>query len=266
VSDDAFIRFGHVDFRYALRDREAPFILKDFELAIAQGEFYMLLGPSGCGKTTALNLLAGFDHPTAGEVVVDDAPVAGPGVERVVIFQGDDSLYPWLTAQENIEFGLKMAGVRADERCRKAEEYLQTVGLEGQGHKFPGQLSGGMKQRIQIARALVCESRILLMDEPFAALDAQTRAILQDELASIQRRTHRTVFFITHDIAEAILLADRIGVMRAGPASAVKEEITVDLPRPRRRGAPEFGALYDRIQAILSEEVNKVLRTERTSG
>ena len=266
MSDDAFIRFGHVDFRYVLRDREAPFILKGFELAIAQGEFYMLLGPSGCGKTTALNLLAGFEHPTAGDVTVDGAAVAGPGVERVVIFQGDDSLYPWLTAQENIEFGLKMAGMPAAERRRKAAEYLQVVGLEGQGHKFPGQLSGGMKQRIQIARALVCESRILLFDEPFAALDAQTRAILQDEVASIQRRTGRTVLFITHDIAEAILLADRIGVMRAGPASSIKEEIAVDLPRPRRRGAPEFGALYDRIQGILSEEVTKVLRTERSTG
>ena len=265
MTGDAFIRFRQVDFRYTLRDREPPFILKDFDLAIARGEFYMLLGPSGCGKTTALNLLAGFDHPTAGETLVDGAPVAGPAVERVVIFQGDDSLYPWLTAEENIAFALKIAGVGAAERRRKAQEYLQMVGLEGQGHKFPGQLSGGMKQRIQIARALVSESRILLMDEPFAALDAQTRAILQDELASIQRRTHRTVLFITHDIAEAILLADRIGVMRAGPASAIKEEIVVDLPRPRRRGAPEFGALYDRIQAILSEEVNKVLRTERTS-
>jgi NitT/TauT family transport system ATP-binding protein len=265
VTRDGFIAFRHVDFRYALRGREAPHVLRDFELEIAQGEFYMLLGPSGCGKTTALNLLAGFEHATAGETLVDGAPVTGPSVDRVVIFQGDDSLYPWLTAQENVEFGLKMAGVPASERRRRAGEHLQLVGLEGQGHKFPGQLSGGMKQRIQIARALVCDSRILLMDEPFAALDAQTRAILQDELASIQRRTHRTVLFITHDIAEAILLADRIGVMRAGPASAVKEEIAVDLPRPRRRGAPEFGALYDRIHGILSEEVTKVLRTERAS-
>jgi NitT/TauT family transport system ATP-binding protein len=144
-------------------------------------------------------------------------------------------------------------------------EYLELVGLDGQGHKFPSQLSGGMKQRIQIAWALVCQSPILLMDEPFGAVDAQTRSILQDELSAIWRKTNPTILFITHDIAEAIILADRIGVMRAGPASAVKEEIRVALDRPRTRGSAELGQLYDRIQTILSEEVQKVLRTERVS-
>ncbi len=261
----SFIRFEHVDFRFSPRGGEAPWVLRDLTLKIERGEFYLLLGPSGCGKTTALNLAAGFEQATGGQVVVEARPVREPGIDRVVIFQGDDSLYPWLTAQENVEFGLKMSRVPGTERRRKALEYLALVGLEGQGHKFPAQLSGGMKQRIQIARALVCESPILLMDEPFGALDAQTRAILQDELSAIQRTTHRTILFITHDIAESIILADRIGVMRAGPASAIKEEITVTLPRPRTRGAPEFGALYDRIQGIVSEEVQKVLRTERVS-
>ena len=261
----AYITFKDVGFRYSGHGTAPPWILEGLDLEIAQGEFYVLLGPSGCGKTTALTLLAGFEQVTRGTLTMADRPIARPGIDRVVIFQGDDSLYPWLTAQENVEFGLKMAGVGAAERRARATRQLETVGLAGQGHKFPSQLSGGMKQRIQIARALVCESPVLLMDEPFAALDAQTRSILQDELVSIWRKTQRTILFITHDIAEAIILADRLGVMRAGPGSAIKEEIEIGLERPRNRGSPEFGRLYDRIQSILSEEVQKVLRTERVA-
>ena len=261
----SYISFRDVGFRYAARGSTPPWILDGLDLEIGRGEFYVLLGPSGCGKTTALTLLAGFEHPTRGSVTVDGRPVEHPGIDRVVIFQGDDSLYPWLTAAENVEFGLKMAGIDARGRRAKAAAQLETVGLAGQGHKFPSQLSGGMKQRIQIARALVCDSPVLLMDEPFAALDAQTRTILQDELASIWRRSQRTILFITHDIAEAIILADRIGIMRAGPGSAIKEEIANPIERPRNRGSPEFARLYDRIQGILSEEVQKVLRTERVS-
>ena len=262
---DEYIAFRNVDFCYDARGRSTSWILKDLNLTIGRGEFYVLLGPSGCGKTTALNLLAGFEHQVGGSVSVEGKPVMRPGVDRVVIFQGDDSLYGWLTAQENIEFGLKMAGVPAHKRREAALQQLEFVGLKNQGHKFPAQLSGGMKQRIQIARALVCGSPVLLMDEPFAALDAQTRAVLQDELAAIQRRTGSTVLFITHDIGEAIILADRIGIMRSGPAAALKEEIAVGLPRPRRRGDPQFGSLYDRIHAILSEEVNKVLLREQAA-
>ena len=266
ASVESYISFRGVDFQYTSQDKIPTLILKDFNLGIARGEFYVLLGPSGCGKTTALNLLAGFEHQVAGEVSVDRRPVDRPGVDRVVIFQGDDSLYGWLTAQENVEFGLKMAGMPAAKRREKASRQLEFVGLKGQGHKFPSQLSGGMKQRIQIARALVCDSPILLMDEPFAALDAQTRAILQDELTTIQRKIASTVLFITHDIGEAIILADRIGIMRSGPGSALKQEIAIDLPRPRRRGDPAFGALYDEIHATLSEEVNKVLRREEVAA
>jgi NitT/TauT family transport system ATP-binding protein len=262
---DSYISFRQIDFRYDTRLGTPNWILKGLNLSIERGEFYVLLGPSGCGKTTALNLLAGFEHAHGGQLAVDGRPVMGPGVDRVVIFQGDDSLYGWLTAQENVEFGLKMAGVPAQERRQKAQRQLDFVGLGQQGHKFPSQLSGGMKQRIQIARALVCNSPILLMDEPFGALDAQTRAILQDELSAIQQRTSSTVLFITHDIGEAIILADRIGVMRSGPGSALKEEIEVDLPRPRRRGDPAFGRLYDRIHEILSEEVTRVLRREQAN-
>jgi NitT/TauT family transport system ATP-binding protein len=232
-------------------------VLKGLSLTIERGEFFCLLGPSGCGKTTVLNLLAGFEQPTAGAIRVDGRPVTAPGVERTVVFQGDDSLYTWLTAVENVEFGLRLAGVDAGPRRATAERYLDLVGLHGQGHKYPSQLSGGMKQRIQIARALVCESPILLMDEPFAALDAQTRSILQDELIGIWQQTGRTFLFITHDIGESILLANRIGLMTAGPEAGMKTIVPVDLARPRRRSDPAFGALYERLADMVSEEVRR---------
>ncbi|MCW8087391.1 ABC transporter ATP-binding protein [Sabulicella glaciei] len=257
-----FIRFSGVDFHYGPAGSSAVSILKGLELELAQGEFYVLLGPSGCGKTTALNLLAGFERPSAGTIVMEGHAIGEPGMDRVVIFQGDDSLYPWLTAQENVEFPLRMTGVGAAERRRRAATWLSRVGLANHGQKFPHQLSGGMKQRIQIARALVCDAPVLLMDEPFGALDAQTRTILQDELVSICNGSGATVLFITHDIAEAIILADRIGVMRAGPGSAVKDEFALDLPRPRNRGSVEFAAAYDRIQRVLGEEVRKVVTRE----
>jgi NitT/TauT family transport system ATP-binding protein len=226
-------------------------------MGIERGEFVCLLGPSGCGKTTVLNILAGFERPTAGVVTVKGHAVQAPGVERTVVFQGDDSLYTWLTAAENVEFGLRLAGVTHQNREATAERYLDLVGLRGQGHKYPSQLSGGMKQRIQIARALVCESPILLMDEPFAAVDAQTRTILQDELIGIWEQTRRTFLFITHDIGESILLADRIAVMTSGPEARMKTVVAVDLPRPRRRSDPAFGALYERISDMVSEEVRR---------
>jgi NitT/TauT family transport system ATP-binding protein len=255
-----YIRFAEVDFHYGTAS--SGWILKGLNLSIGRGEFYVLLGPSGCGKSTALNLLAGFERASNGRVIVDDHEVTRPGIDRVVIFQGDDSLYPWLTALENIEFSLRMASVPAQERRARAAEYLELVGLGKHGHKFPNQLSGGMKQRIQIARALVCKSPILLMDEPFGALDAQTRSILQDELVGLWSKVGSTILFITHDIGEAIILADRIGIMRAGPGSGLKEEITIDHGRPRNRGSAEFAALYDRIEAVLSKEVQAVRRRE----
>jgi NitT/TauT family transport system ATP-binding protein len=252
-----YIQFVDVDFRFSGRIGAQPLVLERLSLEIERGEFLCLLGPSGCGKTTVLILLAGFEHPSAGTISVDGRVVVGPGVERTVVFQGDDSLYTWLTAVENVEFGLRLAGVAATTRRATAERYLELVGLAGQGHKYPSQLSGGMKQRIQIARALVCESPILLMDEPFAALDAQTRSILQDELIGIWQQTGRTFLFITHDISEAILLADRIGLMTAGPAARMKTIVPVELARPRRRGDPAFGALYERLNVLVKEEVQR---------
>jgi len=232
-------------------------VLKGLSLEIERGELFCLLGPSGCGKTTVLNLLAGFEQPAGGAIQVDGRPVTAPGVERTVVFQGDDSLYTWLTAVENVEFGLRLAGVEAGRLRATAERYLDLVGLRGQGHKYPSQLSGGMKQRIQIARALVCESPILLMDEPFAALDAQTRSTLQDELIGIWQQTGRTVLFITHDIGESILLANRVGLMTAGPEARMKTIVPVDLARPRRRSDPAVGTLYERLADMVSEEVHR---------
>jgi NitT/TauT family transport system ATP-binding protein len=249
----------NADFQFA---PGTPLILKNFSLEIQPGEFFLLLGPSGCGKTTVMNIQAGFEQVVRGEVLADARAVRGPGRDRAVVFQDSDSLYSWLTALENVEFPLRVAGIAKRERREQARKALRLVGLETHEHKYPSELSGGMKQRTQLARALVLDSPILLMDEPFAALDAQTRTILQDDLVRISMRTKRTILFITHDIAEAITLADRIGVMTAGPESSIKEIFEVTLPRPRRRGSPAFGELYDRIQAILADEVQRALRRE----
>ena len=259
MDPEPYIDFADVSFAYA---RGGAAILSGLRLSLRRSEFFMLLGPSGCGKTTVLNLLAGFESPSGGAIALAGKRIDGPGVERAVIFQGDDSLLGWLSATGNVEFGLRVAGVPKKERHRRAEQALEMVGLAGQGHKMPHQLSGGMKQRVQIARALVGQSDVLLMDEPFAALDAQTRSTLQDELSRLWIGTPRTVLFITHDISEAIILGDRIGVMRAGPGSGVQEIIVNDLPRPRRRGDPRFGALYDRIENAVAQEVRRSMQSE----
>jgi len=257
--DTPYISFESVSFAYKETGGE---VLAGLNLELRKEEFFLLLGPSGCGKTTVLNLLAGFERPPSGRISVGGTPVTVPGPDRVVIFQGDDSLLGWLSTVENVEFGLRLAGTPRVERRHRAERALKMVGLAGQDGKYPHELSGGMKQRVQIARALVCDADILLMDEPFAALDAQTRATLQDELARIWMATRRTVLFITHDIAEAIILGDRIGVMRAGPGSRIKEVVANELPRPRSRGDPAFAAMYARIEQAVSEEVKRTMRRE----
>ena len=239
-----------------------PSVLDDVTFDVPSGEFFVLLGPSGCGKSTVLNLIAGFEQPTQGTILAGGRAVMGAARDRVVIFQDSDSLYGWLTVRDNVTFPLRVQGVATRERDERALAALRVVGLKGHEDKYPGELSGGMKQRTQLARALVLDAPILLMDEPFAALDAQTRSILQDELVQLSVTLRRTVLFITHDIGEAILLGDRVGIMRAGPGSSIKETIVVDLPRPRRRGSTEFGALYERIHQSISEEVQRALRRE----
>ncbi len=226
-----------------------------FDLDIDAGEFFCLLGPSGCGKTTVLKLLAGFEAPTAGEILMEGRAVTGASRDRGVVFQGDDSLYGWLTAIENVEFGLRMRHVAKAERRERAMRYLDLVGLTGQARKYPAELSGGMKQRIQIARVLANEPTMLLMDEPFAALDAQTRALMQEELARIWHATRTTVLFITHDIDEAVTLGQRIGIMRAGPRSRVKGVIDVALDGVRSRTDDAFMTYYRQVYAMIRDEV-----------
>ena len=227
----------------------------DVSFDLAPGEFFCLLGTSGCGKTTVLNMLAGFEAPTTGRITLDGRPVRGPGAERGVVFQGTDSLYDWLTARDNIAFGPRLAGVPKAARCATADRYLELVGLAGQGDKHPAELSGGMKQRIQIARALANDPALLLMDEPFGALDAMTRNILQAELTRIWQAAGKTVLFITHDIEEACALATRIGVMRRGPGGTIKAVLPVDLQFPRDRTGDGFMAVFRQVHGLIREEI-----------
>ena len=226
--------------------------LGDVSLTIERGDFVCVLGPSGCGKTTLLNILAGFITPTKGEVRIDDRRIEGPSAERGVVFQ-DYSLFPWLTAQANVEFGLRMAGRTAPERRDIAIRLLELVGLPDAGSKYPFELSGGMKQRIAIARALAPQPQLLLMDEPFAALDAMTRASLQTKLIQIQQEQKQTILFVTHNIAESLFLASRLIVMSAHPGRIV-EDIRVDLPRPRRRTSAEFNQMYEHVARAIGLE------------
>lgn len=230
--------------------------VRDFSLDLAEGEFFCLLGTSGCGKTTVLNMVAGFDAPSSGRILLDGRPVSRPGADRGVVFQGHDSLYDWLTAEGNIAFGPRLRGVAKAERRAVTEKFLNLVGLKGQGAKHPSELSGGMKQRIQIARALANDPRILLMDEPFGALDAMTRAVLQGELSRIWAETRKTVLFITHDIEEACALATRIGVMKRGPGGTLKVVVPVDLPFPRERTSDGFMAVFRQVHALIHEEIH----------
>jgi NitT/TauT family transport system ATP-binding protein len=236
---------------------EAHVAVKDFDLDILRGEFICLLGASGCGKTTVLNMVAGFERPTAGVLELNGKSIVGPGRDRGVVFQSDDSLFNWLTALQNVEFGLRMQNVSKKERRDRAMHYLDLVGLARQKDKYPSELSGGMKQRIQIARVLANEPEMLLMDEPFGALDAQTRALMQEQLARIWQSTRISVLFITHDIDEAIILSSRIGVMKAGPASNIKGIVEVDLPDKRNRTDHAFMRYYRVVHDMIREEVLK---------
>jgi NitT/TauT family transport system ATP-binding protein len=250
-----FLVAHDVTYRYAARRGIAPIaVLSHFSVGLTEGEFFCLLGPSGCGKTTVLNLMAGFLQPTEGVLTLAGRPIDRPSVDRTVVFQGDDALFNWLHTIDNVAFGLRMRGVAQERRHAIAREYLHLVHLDGQDDKYPGELSGGMKQRVQIARVLATDPKILLMDEPFGALDAQTRARLQDELVEIWRKTSKTIVFITHDIAEAVLLADRIGVMTKGPGARLGAVVPVDLPRPRRRSSPDFGRMWEHINTMIENE------------
>jgi NitT/TauT family transport system ATP-binding protein len=232
--------------------------LEDFTLDIAAGELITLLGPSGCGKSTLLNVLAGFEKPTAGELSLEGQPIRSPGPDRAVVFQ-DYALFPWLTVKQNIEFGLREKGISGAERGRLADDFIGLVGLGGFERRHPHQLSGGMQQRVAIARALAIEPKMLLMDEPFGALDAQTRRVLQSELLRVWEATRKTIVFVTHSVEEAIFLGQRIVVMTARPGR-IKEIIEVDLPYPRDVSADDFNQYRRRADRSIEEEVLKLLR------
>jgi NitT/TauT family transport system ATP-binding protein len=226
--------------------------IENFNLVVKDEEFVCILGPSGCGKTTILRIIAGLETKTSGSVRLDDREITGPGQDRGMVFQ-EFALFPWRTVQKNVEFGLEIKKVPKEERTRIANDFITLVGLKGFENSYPYQLSGGMKQRVGIARALANNPDVLLMDEPFGALDAQTRNLMQKELLRIRLQTKKTVVFITHSVDEACFLADRIVVLTGRPGS-VKEIFTIDAPQPRDRASVEFASLRKKILAELERE------------
>jgi NitT/TauT family transport system ATP-binding protein len=226
--------------------------LQDISLEIPHGQFVCLLGPSGCGKSTLLNAIAGFAPPTSGKVLADGAPVAGPGPERGMVFQ-EYALFPWMTVEQNVGFGLEIKGMARAQIAVRVGELLKLLSLEDFAKRYPKDLSGGMRQRVAIARVLALDSPILLMDEPFGALDALTRRNLQDELLRLWAELKKTVIFVTHSIEEAIYLADRIVVMTYRPGT-IKRDMLVELPRLRDPAAPEFNALKRELGLMVMEE------------
>lgn len=233
-----YIEIQNVEQTFKTKKGDFP-ALRDINLTVAKGEFVTLIGHSGCGKSTLLNLIAGLTVPTEGVLLCADREIAGPGPERAVVFQ-NHSLLPWLTCFENVYLAVERVFSATENKAQlkaRTDAALAMVGLTPAAQKRPGEISGGMKQRVGIARALSMEPKVLLMDEPFGALDALTRAKLQDELLDIVARTHSTVVMVTHDVDEAVLLSDRIVMLTNGPAATIGEVLTVDLPRPRNRVA-----------------------------
>ena len=238
--------------------------MQDVSLAVGEGEFVSIVGPSGCGKSTLMEIVGGLIEPTSGEVTVGGNPVRGTDPSIGIVFQ-QESAFPWRTVAENAQFGLEMTGVGKDEARTRAQEMLELVGLGGFENRYPSELSGGMRQRVAIARTLVMNPQIILMDEPFGALDEQTRLILGEELLRIQAATSATILFITHSFDEALLLSDRIVVMTARPGR-VKKIVDNPLPRPRDStivSDPEFGRLSGELWESLREESMRALAGER---
>lgn len=233
--------------------------LENFNLNIKKGEFVTIVGPSGCGKSTILDILAGLSKPTSGKVYIDGKLVTGPDLDRGIILQGY-ALFPWLNVKQNIEFGLDIKGISKVERKKISKKYIDLVGLNKFENRYPHELSGGMKQRVAIARALAYDPEILLMDEPFAAVDAQNRELLQEELLSIWNKTKKTIVFVTHSIEEAIFLADKVVVMTNNPGK-IKEIIKLNLKRPRNavnmRISKEYNDIWNRIWQLLHSNSNK---------
>jgi NitT/TauT family transport system ATP-binding protein len=258
------VRDLHIRFSAKGQEIEA---VRSASVHVRPGEFVSLIGPSGCGKSTLLNAVAGFIKPNGGQVLLDGQAITGPGSDRGVVFQ-QYSLFPWMTVRKNVEFGLKMKGVSMTERESQARTLLGLAGLLSFENHYPDQLSGGMKQRVGIVRALATSPQVLLMDEPFGALDSQTRVVMQEILTNMWQRLRISVLFITHDIDEAVFLSDRIYVMTARPGR-IKAELSVPLPRPRTpemTASPEFAAMVRQIKGLIREESIAAMGGELSEG
>jgi len=254
------VALNQICLSYETTDGKQLLALDRIRLEVKAGEFLCIVGPSGCGKSTLLHLIAGLQQATSGCVLVDGKPVNGPGTDRILIFQ-ELGLFPWLTVADNVEFGMKMKGVPKDERAARVDHYLRLVHLAQFKKSYTHQLSGGMRQRVALARALATEPDVLLMDEPFAALDAQTRDLLHDELERIWAETGRTIIFVTHNVREAVRLGDRVALFTFRPGR-VKEEYTIDLPRPRHLEDVTVAKSAREILDDLREEINKSLEEQ----
>lgn len=237
--------------------------LDNISLKIEKGEFVCILGPSGCGKSTLINIIAGLEHPTSGGLFLNGKEIKGVGIERAVVFQ-EPALFPWLRVIDNVAFGMKIAGIPKKERREMALEYLKMVHLSNFKDSFIHELSGGMKQRVAIARALTLDSEILLMDEPFSALDNQTKSILHAELQKIWIETQKTIIFVTHSIEESVLLADKVVTMSTNPGR-IKREFVISSKRPRSLEDPEVIQVISEIIQKLKEEIEKVAKSESNS-
>ena len=249
-----------ISLSYKTNSGEGLLALEDISLSVQPGEFLCIVGPSGCGKSTLLHLIAGLQPQTSGKVLVDGRAVDGPGTDRLMIFQ-ELGLFPWLTVGQNVEFGMKMKNISKAEREEKTQYYLRLVHLLKFRDSYTHQLSGGMRQRVALARALATEPDVLLMDEPFAALDAQTRDLLHDELERIWSETGRTIIFVTHNVREAVRLGDRVALMTFRPGR-VKQEFPINLPRPRHIEETDVARTAKEILSCLREEINKSLEAE----
>ena len=249
-----------ISLSYKATSGERLLALDNISLEVKPGEFLCIVGPSGCGKSTLLHLIAGLNPQTSGKVLVDGAPVSGPGTDRILIFQ-ELGLFPWLTVGGNVEFGMKMKNVGKAEREERVQYYLRLVHLSKFRDSYIHQLSGGMRQRVALARALATDPDVLLMDEPFAALDAQTRDLLHDELERLWFETGRTIIFVTHNVREAVRLGDRVVLMTFRPGR-VKQEFSVNLPRPRQMEQADVARTAGDVLDCLRDEINKSLEAE----
>lgn len=228
--------------------------IKQLDLTVKQGEFLAIVGPSGCGKSTFLDMIAGLAKPSSGEIFIDGKLIKGPALDRGIVMQGY-ALFPWRTVRKNVEFGLEIKNVPKQDRGKISQKYIEMVRLKNFADRYPHELSGGMKQRVAIARALAYDPEVLLMDEPFAAVDAQTRETLQEELLRIWEQTKKTIVFVTHGIDEAVFLADRVAVMSSHPGT-IKDIVTINLPRPRDgiRSSADFGWIRHKIWELLQND------------